>query len=359
MNTSTNARSELDNAWKILRDAISARAFPGAAAAITFNGTVLAIQGFGRFTFAPDSPPILDDTIFDIASLTKVLAGGSMAMSLYDRGLLDVEAPIASIVPEFGTAAGRGQVTVRQLLSHTSGLPAYEKLFQSARTRAELVEFACRTALERPPGERVEYSDIGYMVLGEALERLAGESIDTYCAREIFGPLGMSRTGFRPPHELREQIPPTEDDRTFRQRVIQGEVHDENASVMGGISAHAGLFAPAADLARFAECILRGGYPILRPETVRLFTSPQPVRTGYARALAWDRVSQPSQSGRYLSASAYGHLGYTGTSLWVDPERALSITLLTNRTWPDRQSQAIKEVRPAFHNAVIEALDLV
>jgi CubicO group peptidase (beta-lactamase class C family) len=356
LNTSIAAEPDLERAWKVLREGIAQRVFPGAAAAITLTGELIALRGFGRLTYEENVPEVTGETIFDVASLTKVMAATSMAMVLYERGVLDLEARVAAIVPEFVGGGERGSVTVRHLLSHTSGLPAYEKLFAQAHTREELIAAACRAPLVARPGDHVEYSDIGFIVLGAVLERLADEPIDTFCAREIFGPLGLSRTGYRPPSEWREQIPPTEDDRAFRQRAIQGEVHDENASVMGGVSAHAGLFAPAADVARFAEWMLHGGTPILRPDTVKLFTSPQPVRSGNARALGWDRVSQPSQSGRYFSGSAYGHLGFTGTSLWIDPERRLSVTMLTNRTWPHRESQPIKQLRPGFHDAVMQAL---
>jgi CubicO group peptidase (beta-lactamase class C family) len=358
VNTSTATESALEGAWSILRGGIAESAFPGAVVAITLRGELVATRAFGHFTYDPQSPEVHPDTLFDLASLTKPLAAGSAAMLLYDRGLLDLDAPVASVFPAFGADGERGGVTVRHLLAHSSGLPAYERLFLGAKSKEEIVAAACRLPLQASPGERTEYSDIGFLLLGEILERLSGEPLDSFSAREIFGPLAMSRTGFRPPRELRSLIPPTENDRAFRHRIIQGEVQDENAYVMGGVSAHAGLFAPATDVARLAECMLPGGRPIIRSETVRLFTSPQSVRTGYARALAWDRVSQPSQSGRYFSNSAFGHLGYTGTSLWIDPERALSITLLTNRTWPDRQSQRIKEIRPAFHDSVIEALGL-
>jgi serine-type D-Ala-D-Ala carboxypeptidase len=350
------AEPGFERAWKILRHGIAQRAFPGASAAITLDGNVVALRGFGRLTYDESVPEVTGETIFDVASLTKVLAATSMAMVLYERGLLDLDASVAAIVPEFGAGGERDRVTVRHLLAHTSGLPAYEKLFERVHSREELVVAACRVPLVAEPGGHVAYSDVGFIIFGAILERLADERIDSFCAREIFGPLGLARTGYRPPQEWREQIPPTEDDRAFRHRVIQGEVQDENTSVMDGVSAHAGVFAPAADVARFAEWMLGGGRPVVRPETVKLFTTPQPVRHGYARALGWDRLSQPSQSGRFFSVSSYGHLGYTGTSLWIDPERRVSITLLTNRTWPDRTSQLIKQVRPAFHDAVMEAL---
>lgn len=204
---------------------------------------------------------------------------------------------------------------------------------------------------------RVRYSDIGFIVLGDALEKIADERLDTFSSREIFGPLGMIASGFCPPGALRGSLPPTEDDREFRHRVVQGEVNDENASVMGGVAGHAGAFAPAEDVARFADCMLAGGRPILRPETVALFTRRQDSPPGNTRALGWDTPSQPSQSGKHFSPHSFGHLGYTGTSLWIDPERRLSVTLLTNRTWPDRSSKLIKHFRPRFHDAVIECLE--
>jgi CubicO group peptidase (beta-lactamase class C family) len=243
------------------------------------------------------------------------------------------------------------------LLAHSSGLPAYEKLFLKARTRDELLHAAFTTPLTANPGSHAEYSDIGFIVLGAALERLSGESLDRFCQREIFGPLGMSSTTFNPPPEMRGNIPPTVNDRAFRHRIIQGEVHDENAFVLGGVAGHAGVFSTAEDVAKFAHCMLNGEHPILHRETVSLFTHRERKPEGTSRALGWDTPSHPSQSGKHLSAASFGHLGYTGTSLWIDPERQLSVTLLTNRTWPDCSSQAIKTVRPKFHDAVIEALE--
>jgi CubicO group peptidase (beta-lactamase class C family) len=276
-------------------------------------------------------------------------------------------------------------VTLRLLLAHCSGLPAYERLFVKARTRDELLHAALAVSLTADPGQRAEYSDIGFIILGVALERLANESLDRFCQREVFGPLGMTSTTYNPPPEQRKNIPPTANEcsvnpplretpksqpcagvnqnlafsqsSTFRGRIIQGEVHDENASVLGGIAAHAGLFATAGDVARFAHCILNGGPPILRPETVALFIRRESSPGGTSRALGWDTPSSPSQSGKYFSSSSFGHLGYTGTSLWIDPERQLSITLLTNRTWPDCANDAIKQLRPHVHDAVIEALE--
>jgi CubicO group peptidase (beta-lactamase class C family) len=352
---------QFPSAFGILQKAIAAHAFPACALAIAFRGELVAHKALGRFTYDPASPEVTTASLFDLASLTKVVATTAMAMILYERGLLDLEAPVTAIVPEFAgqfadNDSRRREITLRMLLAHSSGLPAYEKLFLRAQTREDLLQAAFTTQLAAAPGARVEYSDIGFIIFGIALERLADERLDAFCQREIFGPLGMAHTTFNPAHALQDSIPPTADDRTFRHRIIQGEVQDENAGVLGGIAGHAGLFSTAEDLAIFAHTILNAGYPILRSETVELFSRRESAPEGTSRALGWDTPAAPSQSGKYFSPRSFGHLGYTGTSLWIDPDRQLSITLLTNRTWPDCQNQAYKQVRPAFYDAVTEAL---
>jgi serine-type D-Ala-D-Ala carboxypeptidase len=344
-------------AFDLIQQAIADHVFPAASIAITHRGNLVGLKAFGRFTYEPDSPQTTAAAVFDLASVTKVVATTSMAMILYERGLLDLDLPVAAVVAEFaGEDPRRDTVTLRMLLAHSSGLPAYEKLFLRAKTRDELLAAAFATLLTANPGAKAEYSDIGFIVLGVALERIADESLDQFCKHELFGPLAMTHTAFNPPSTWRASIPPTANDQSFRRRVIQGEVQDENASLMGGVAAHAGLFASAEDLAVFAHAMLSGGRPILRPETVALFTRRESSPPGTTRALGWDKPSSPSQSGKYFSGASFGHLGYTGTSLWIDPERQLSITLLTNRTWPDCNNQAIKRLRPKFHDKVIESL---
>jgi CubicO group peptidase (beta-lactamase class C family) len=374
-------------AFTILQQAID-QAFPGASLSVTHQGTLVALKAVGSFTYdknpggdfdlksttpKPGAPflasfarsgdfdsEVTPTTLFDLASLTKVVATTTMAMLLYERGLLDLEAPAAAIVPEFTTDNKRDprrrEATLRMLLAHSSGLPAHEKFFLKAHTRDELLQAAITTPLAADPATRAQYSDIGFIILGVALERLADESLDRFCQREIFSPLAMTNTTFNPPPDVRGKIPPTQDDQTFRKRIIQGEVQDENASVLGGVAPQAGLFSTAADLAKFAQAMLSPRNPILRPETITLFTRREPTPPGTTRALGWDTPSNPSQSGKYFSPHSYGHFGYTGTSLWIDPTRQLSITLLTNRTWPDCSNEAIKQLRPKFHNAIIEAL---
>ena len=351
-------------AFAVIRDGIKQRAFPGAALAVTHRGSLIASQGFGNFTYDEGAPPIQAETVFDLASVTKVIATTAVAMLLYERGGLRLDAPLSSFLPEFVSLAPQDQqawreaVTIRMLLAHTSGLPAYEKLFLSAQSREALVNAALATPMTMAPGTRAEYSDIGFILLSDALAREADLALDLFAQRNIFAPLGMTRTRFNPPQEWKAAIPPTEDDQAFRKRVIQGEVNDENASVMGGVAGHAGVFSTAPDVARFAECMLRGGAPLFKAARVKLFTRREEMPAGTSRALGWDTPSPPeSSAGTRFSQTSFGHLGFTGTSLWIDPGRHLSVTLLTNRTWPNRASQAIKQVRPLVHNAIVEALE--
>jgi serine-type D-Ala-D-Ala carboxypeptidase len=353
--------AQFQRAFDLLRIGIESHAFPGASVGITHRGKLVALKGLGHFTYTRCSKPVNTMTTYDLASVTKVIATTTACMVLYDRGQFDLEQRLVDLLPGFaspgssGNDARRRLVTLRMLLAHSSGLPAYVKLFQTAHNKEELVRQALQIPLTADPGTRAEYSDIGFILLGEALERLTGEPLDKFCEREIFQPLELM-TRFNPPrHPWRAWCPPTEYDRTFRHRVVRGQVNDENAWVMGGVAGHAGCFSTAADGSDFAHCMLQGS-PLVHPQTIEIFTRREDFPPGTSHALGWDTPSQPSQSGKYFSSRSYGHLGYTGTSLWIDPERQLSVTLLTNRTWPDRGSQAIKQIRPAFHDAVIEAL---
>ena len=363
--------TQFQRAFDLLRSGIAEHAFPGASVAITHQGKLIANKGLGHFTYDPGSPAIAADTVYDLASVTKVVATTAACMILYERGLLKLEQPLVELLPEFAALpqnlgsqilgsqnndARRQQITLRMLLAHSSGLPAYLKFFQTAHNKEELLQQALHVPLIADPGSRAEYSDIGFILLGQVLEQLSGQPLDKFCQAEIFAKLGLAHTTFNPPASQKRFIPPTEDDRTFRHRLIQGEVNDENDSVMGGVAGHAGCFSTAADVSEFAHCMLLGGTPLVSKPTQELFTRREDFPPGTSHALGWDTPSQPSQSGKYFSSRAYGHLGYTGTSLWIDPDRQLSVTLLTNRTWPDRSPQSIKQVRPAFHDAVVEAL---
>jgi serine-type D-Ala-D-Ala carboxypeptidase len=352
-------RLRFAEAYSVLEHAISEQAFPGAAFGFLAEGKVVALDGVGRFTYDPQAELVTASTVYDLASVTKVIATTSMAMLLHQNGVLALDRPLVDFLPRFaqGEAAGsaRYQVTLRMLLAHASGLPGYARLFEGTADREELLAACLRLPLQSPPGSQAEYSDPGFILLGQALEGIAGEGLEAFCAREVFTPLSMTSTCFRPPSDWRSAIPPTEEDLTFRHRVIQGEVQDENCFILGGIAGHAGLFSNALDPLLYAESMLGKGR-LFSSETVQLFTTRAQFPLDSSRALGWDTPSQPSSSGKFFSRHSAGHLGYAGTSLWIDFEHHIAVVLLTNRTWPHRQSQAIRTVRPAFHDAVMKAL---
>lgn len=358
-------RQRFAAAHAVLEQAVRDRAFPGAAYGILLDGEIVALEATGRFTYQPASPEVTPSTVFDLASLTKVIATTAIAMLLYDRRILSLDARLGEILPGFviGMEPGSGKVrvTLRSLLAHSSGLPGYARLFEQHHSPEAMLRATLHLPLEVPPDTRAEYSDIGFILLGKALEVLSGDLLSRFFAREIAAPLGLETARFCPPIASRSQIPPTEDDKTFRHRIIQGEVQDENCFALGNAAGNAGLFSNAADVLRFAACILAkgrtsDGRQLFQPETVRLFATRQTIPEGTSRALGWDTPTPPSSSGRFFSAESIGHLGYAGTSLWIDPARSLAVVLLTNRTWPDRSNDAIRAIRPAFHDAIAEAL---
>ena len=352
------------HATHILEQAMADRAFPGCAFGVLAGGKTILLDARGRFTYGYDAPVVAAETVFDIASITKVLATTAMAMLLHQRGQLDLETPLGELLPGFvsGRAHGDGAhlVTLHHLLAHNLGLPAYVQFFRTAATPAALLDACLEMLLEAEPGERSEYSDPGFTLLGKALEAVVGESLASWLTREIFRPLGLKATGFCPAPAARSAIPPTEMDTTFRMRRIQGEVQDENAWVLEGVAGHAGLFSNVPDLLRFSGEIIEaaansGRASLFSAATVELFASRQGPH-GSSRALGWDTPSENSSAGRHFSHRSIGHLGFSGCSLWLDLDAQLAVALLTNRTWPDRQNHLIRHVRQSFHDAVREAL---
>jgi CubicO group peptidase (beta-lactamase class C family) len=358
-------------AYRVLEEAIAARAFPGCAFGVLAQGETVLLDGLGHFTYDDAAPAVAAHTIYDLASLTKVVATTAVAMLLcQDRGL-DLETPLGELLPAF--ILGRDpvqharRVTLRHLLAHSSGLPGYVELFRTASTPAALVRACLELPLEAEPGTRAQYSDPGFILLGKAIEVFTHQRFAVLVRRRILHPLAMRATGFHPPPSVRAFIPPTEDDTTFRHRRIQGEVQDENAYVLKGVAGHAGLFSNVSDLLRFAQAILQAGTPpgaagqqdapapIFAPQTVNQFARRQEPE-GSSRALGWDTPSEDSSAGRHFSPRSIGHLGYSGCSLWIDLDAKVAVALLTNRTWPDRQNQLIRQVRPAFHNALRQSL---
>ena len=346
-----------DSITRVLDRAVADSAFPGAIAVVGTREGALASYAVGRIDW-PASAPVPDErTLWDLASLTKVVGMTTAMMQLVEQDRVDLDAPVVRYIPEFA-GPGKERVTVRHLLTHSSGLPSWRPLYKEATTADTAVAIVFATPLDTVPGARMVYSDLGAIILGKIVERVSGESLDGYLTRHVFAPLGMTSTLYRPDASLRARIAPTEFD-PWRQRLIRGEVHDENAFMLGGVSGHAGLFSTAADLSRFARMMLAGGeldgVRVLRASTIAQFTAVQDPGLSH-RALGWETPNGQNSAGHLMSARAFGHTGFTGTSLWMDPERGTFVLLLTNRVNPSRQNTRIGLVRIALADAAIAAL---
>jgi len=337
----------------LLDSALAEGAAPGAVLAVTRNGERF-IYGSGQLgADEPQRPG--GTTIYDLASLTKVVGLATAAMLAVERGLLVLDAPVQRYLPEFA-GPGKQAVTVRMLLAHASGLPAWRPLYQEAGTREEAFALAAGTPLVSPPGTADLYSDLGIIVLTRVLESVYQQRLDAFLAQEVFSPLGMTSTGYLPPAAWQDRIAPTELD-PWRGRVLRGEVHDENAAALGGISGHAGLFGSAEDLLTFAEWMIeRWNGGTAERSLVREFTRRQNLVPGSSRALGWDTPEPGGSAGTRLSPASFGHTGFTGTSLWIDPERRLGIVILSNRVNPTRNNPRWAPLRAVLADLVVATL---
>jgi CubicO group peptidase (beta-lactamase class C family) len=340
----------------LLAGAVAEGVAPAAVAAVGRHGRLVYLKGFGTTHSAPGYPGVDSTTIFDMASLTKVVATTTAAMMLEEEGRLDLERTVASYLPQFSDSAKAG-ITLRMLLTHSGGLEAFARLFETLRGREQYLDAINSRPLEYPPGSATVYSDWDMILLQLVIERIVGDSLDRFVAERIFQPLGMNDTMFRPSAFLVDRIAATEVD-PQRGGLLHGVVHDPNAWAMGGIAGHAGLFSSAPDLAIFAQMMLNGGWydgvRILRPETIARWTARQGPYA--SRALGWDTPSGESSSGRHFSARAFGHTGFTGTSMWLDPERGLFVILLTNRVNPTADNQKHVPLRRSVADAVQRAV---
>ena len=341
-----------DTIRDVLERAIADSAFPGAVAVVGSSDGILATHGVGVLDRAIPVRPD-GETLWDLASLTKVVALTSAMIVLVDEGRIDLDAPVQRYLPEW-TGEGKERVTVRHLLTHSSGLPAWRPLYKEAVGPAEAAALVLATPLDTVPGARMVYSDLGIILAGKIVERIAGQPLDVFVRERVFEPLGMHSTMYRPAASLVPRIAPTEFD-PWRQRQPRGEVHDENAFALGGVAGHAGLFSTASDLARLARAYLNGGsldgVRFARAETLERFTARQDPALSH-RAIGWETPTGSNSAGRLLSQSAFGHTGFTGTSIWIDPERDLFVVLLTNRVNPTRQNLRISRVRVALADAI-------
>lgn len=342
-----------DSMRGILTRARADGAFPGAYALIGNASGVIARDSVGTLDWGPSAVPT-EHSLWDIASLTKVTGMTTAIMQLVEAGRVDLDAPLQRYLPEW-RGPDKERVTVRQLITHTSGLPAFKAYDQQTHDPARLATLMFETPLEAAPGSRMVYSDIGAYMLGRLVERISGETLDQYVRDHVFRPLGMRETGYRPDTALRPRIAPTEID-TLRGGKVWGFVHDERAYYLGGVSAHAGIFSSAHDLARLARMYLNGGAldgaRIVSPATITQFTTRQVAD----RALGWQKPDGSNSAGHLMSERAFGHTGFTGTSIWIDPARDLFVILLTNRVNPTRNNPRIGRVRVALADAVFSIL---
>jgi CubicO group peptidase (beta-lactamase class C family) len=343
----------LETINRVIQRGLDAGGYPGAAVIVGRKGANVWEKGFGHLDWTANSPAVLpEQSIYDLASLTKVIGTTTAAMILFDEGKLVLDEKVTHYLPTFG-GGEKSQITVRELLEHRSGFPAGRDLWRHAHTPEEARQLVYDTPLEYKPDHGQVYSDLGADILGWVVESAAGMPLDKFLATRVFTPLGMNDTGFRPSDSLVYRIAPTEVSPP-RGYPLRGEVHDENAFALGGVAGHAGLFATATDLSVFAQMMLNGGTyggtRIIADSTVHLFTA----RASGSRALGWEVADGTHGAGSYLSGSAYGHTGFTGTSIWIDPDREMFVILLTNRVHAarvKRPAKVISDVRADLADA--------
>ncbi len=351
----------LDSLAPLLDSAVAAGAAPGAVVAVSSRGARFL---YGTGHIALDDPTRPDGrTVYDMASLTKVIVTTTLAMMAVQEGRLDLDAPVQRYLPEF-RGPGKERVTIRHLLTHSSGLRADRPLWRETPNADSALRLVNATPLDTQPGARMVYSDLGAIVLGEVVERVLGGGLDRLARDRIFRPLGMRSSRFRPPESWLPRIAPTEYDTAWRKRIVRGEVHDEKAAWLGGVAGHAGLFSSAEDLLNFGEWLLGrvsgrpegDQHPAISSSIAREFTRRQNLVPGSSRALGWDTPASGSSAGSLLDPSSFGHTGFTGTSLWIDPSRDLVIVLLTNRVHPTRNNPRLGPLRVAVADRVVELL---
>ncbi len=342
---------------QVLADYVEKKAFPGAALVVGYRGSVVLDTAAGRLDYSNASAAVTGDTIYDLASVSKAVATTSAAMMLVESGRLLLNAPVQDYLPEF-KGEGKEKIKVIDLLTHSAGLPAFKPLYLEAKGYNAILKLIFDVPLEYAPGTKSVYSDFSMILAGEIIARASARPLEKILADRLFGPLGMKSTEYRPAKNLLPRIAPTEDD-PWRNRIIRGEVHDENAFAMGGVAGHAGLFSTAHDLAIFAQTLLNRGFydhrRYFNPETIARFTALQGSPEG-GRGLGWGKPVPGKWTERVFSPQAFGHTGFTGTSIWIDPPREVFIILLTNRVHPTRKNTLVEEARQSILEAVMRAL---
>ena len=334
-------------------------AFPGAVLLIGTREKTLYFKAYGYSKLFPERNLMTKDTLFDMASVTKPVATATSIMVLLERGEIRLDDSVKYFIPSFQGEL-KDEVTIRHLLTHTSGLPPWLPLYSICSSREEVYRYVSSSVkLQYKPGERVIYSDLNFILLGYIIERVSGLRLDEFSSKNIFKRLNMRNTLFNPPKGLKEKAAATEYC-SYRKRILQGEVHDENAYRMNGISGHAGLFSTAKDLAIFARMMLNKGryanVKVLSSRSVEEMTKDQTIGLNQRRGLGWDLKNKYCSCGDLFTEKAYGHTGFTGTSIWIDPELNLFVIFLTNRVHPTRSNTAIISIRPRLHNIIVATL---
>lgn len=343
----------------LINHAIKDSVFPGASILIAKDGKIIYKKGFGHFTYDINSVKVTPKTIYDLASVTKVIATTTATMICIDKGLFSLDDKVSKFIPQF-SLYGKENITIKNLLLHNAGFVAYKKYHEKYDNADSVLNDIYTSPLEYETGTKTIYSDLGIITLGKIIEKVTGKTLDRFCSDEIFTLLGMKNTFYNPPSIYKKRIAPTELDNYWRNRLLIGEVHDETASLLNGISGNAGLFSTTEDLYKLLSMILNkgsfNGKRFINQKTVELFTKQYYDKS--SRGLGWDtNAFENASCGKLFSKNSYGHTGYTGTSVWTDPDRKLIVILLTNRVYPTRKNTKIIQFRPIIHSEIINTIE--
>ncbi|MCB0744050.1 MAG: serine hydrolase [Ignavibacteriae bacterium] len=344
---------------RMMEQAVADSVFPGAALLFGTDKQILYSKGFGHFTYDKNSLETKTNSIFDLASVSKVVGTTSAAMILVQEGKLNLDQKVITYLPAFNNN-GKENITIRNLLLHNSGLAPFKKYYDEFTNADEVINDIMNLPLNNPPGEKFVYSDLGMITLQKVIEEISGKSLDVFLQEKLFSKLEMNQTMYNPSNDVKKFCVPTELDDFWRMRLLQGEVHDERAYMLNGVAGHAGLFSTVEDLSKFVMMLMNKGeykgQQIINPKIIDEWTTRQSEESD--RGIGWDTkaINGYSSAGHYLSKDSFGHTGYTGTSIWVDKENKLFVIFLSNRVHPTRANTKISEFRPIIHDAIFEAV---